>query len=112
MGLDAGLHDGACVEAVRQDYRVLTASLDGTAKIWNVDRTACVMSFEGHQDGVYTAVISPCGRGIATASLDCTAKVWSAESVSCLSTLEGHHDTLNSISFSCDSNLLVTSSSD
>jgi hypothetical protein len=59
--------------------RVLTASADHTAKLWDAATGELISSF-AHQDGVVHAAFSPDGARILTASADHTAKLWDAAS--------------------------------
>lgn len=57
--------------------RVVTASDDGTARVWDLSGprpTATVL--EGHTGPVVSAAFSPDGRRVVTASADHTARVW------------------------------------
>jgi len=55
--------------------RILSASDDGTAKVWDLV-TGGVQTLRGHEDDVYGAAFSPDESLVATASLDGTARVW------------------------------------
>ena len=57
--------------------RILTASRDDTAKLWDAASGKLIASF-AHQDGVVHAAFSPDGARILTASVDHTAKLWDA----------------------------------
>ena len=41
---------------------VLTASFDGTARLWNADTGALWKTFSGHRGWVWTAEFSPDGK--------------------------------------------------
>jgi hypothetical protein len=57
--------------------RILTASADKTAKLWDAVSGKLIASFE-HQDEVFQAAFSPDGVRILTTSADKTAKLWDA----------------------------------
>ena len=54
--------------------RIVTASWDKTAKVWDVKGQ--LLATLPHQGVVYSAEFSPDGSRIVTASQDKTAKVW------------------------------------
>jgi dipeptidyl aminopeptidase/acylaminoacyl peptidase len=59
--------------------RILTASWDGTARLWDAETGAPGPVLRGHEGRVRTAVFSPDGRRILTASGDRTARLWPGE---------------------------------
>jgi WD40 repeat protein len=79
--------------------RVVTASHDGTARVWNADSGACALVLRGHEGVVRTAVFSPDGRQVLTSSDDTTARLWDAASGRELHRLAGHEHALRSASF-------------
>ena len=58
--------------------RVVTASDDHTARIWEVPSGRPVATLAGHSDLVTDAVFSPAGDVILSASADGTARLWDA----------------------------------
>ena len=60
--------------------RIVTTSLDSTAKVWDAVSGKELLTLSGHADVVYDVAFSPDGTHIATASRDFTAKVWDAAS--------------------------------
>ncbi|HVT14686.1 MAG TPA: WD40 repeat domain-containing protein [Thermoanaerobaculia bacterium] len=68
--------------------RVVTASRDGTARIWSARAAPRILA--GHQAGVQFADWDREGRRIVTASYDGTARVWDARTGAQLRLLAGH----------------------
>ena len=60
--------------------RIVTASEDKTARVWDADSGRLVAELKGHQGPVRIASYSPEGRRIVTASEDHTARVWGVSS--------------------------------
>ena len=59
--------------------RLATASLDKTARLWDLNATDITTSsivLEGHEGWVWSAAFSPDGSRLATASDDKTARLW------------------------------------
>lgn len=92
--------------------RLATASLDGTAKVWNLANGQNLLTLRGHEGGVRQVVFNPDGSRLATASDDKTAKVWEVTTGRELLTLRGHHGSVSDVAFSPDGGRLVTASLD
>src|SRR6516165_240161 len=92
--------------------RVVTASWDGTARLWDIKTGAALATLAGHRGWVWKAAFSPDGRRIVTASADKTARVWDAATGALLATLSGHRGWVNSAAFSPDGSRIVTASED
>ena len=54
--------------------RVLTASSDNTARLWEAESGKLLADFQGHTGPVYNAVFNQDGRRVLTASSDKTAR--------------------------------------
>ena len=76
---------------------IVTASVDGTARVWDVSTTLNtgaatgkeLATLIGHTDMVTSAAFSPDGTRLVTASDDKTARVWDTATGKALSTLTG-----------------------
>jgi WD40 repeat protein len=56
--------------------RIVTASQDGTARIWDAGTGKEIAALHGHESAVVSAVFSPDGSRVLTASWDGTARIW------------------------------------
>ena len=92
--------------------RIVTGSVDKTAKVWDAKSGAELLTLKGHTSGVISASFSADGSRIVTGSYDKTAKVWDAKSGAELLTLQGHTGGVYSASFSADGSRIVTGSYD
>jgi WD40 repeat protein len=90
--------------------RILTASADHTAKLWDAASGKLLTSF-AHQDEVFQAEFSPDGARILTASRDHSAKLWDAASGKLIASFD-HPDGLSHAAFSPDGERIVTASAD
>ena len=75
-------HDAAVTQAAfnRTGDRIVTASYDKTARIWDVSKGTEIAVLRGHQGPVERAGFSPDGRQVITAARDGTARIWDAAS--------------------------------
>jgi WD40 repeat protein len=103
-------HTGPVVRAVLSPdgQRIVTASWDKTARVWNTSSGQLLATLQGHSGFVESAVFSPDGQRIATASFDETARVWDASSGQLLAILQGHTGPVRSAVFSPDGQRIVT----
>ena len=58
--------------------RIVTASRDNTARLWDAKSGAALATLSGHTAWVRSAAFSPDGSRIVTASDDHTARLWDA----------------------------------
>jgi len=56
--------------------KIVTGSVDKTARVWNSNGTGV---FNGHNDAILSVAFSPDGKKILTGSVDKTARVWSED---------------------------------
>ena len=89
--------------------RIVTASFDKTAKLWDLDGN-CLATFQ-HSDQVVRAVFNPREDRILTASLDGTAKLWDLNG-NCLVTFQGHGGGVQSAAFNPTGDRILTASYD
>ncbi len=89
---------------------IITASVDKTAKIWDVQTGQILADLKGHQSELTDGIFSPDGKLVATTSNDATAKLWDAKSGRLLFTLNEHTSPVHEALFSSDSRWLATRS--
>ena len=92
--------------------RIVTASADKTARIWDARTGRELTVLSGHGDRVESAAYSPDGSRIVTASDDKTARIWDARTGRELTVLSGHGDSVESAAYSPDGSRIVTASDD
>jgi eukaryotic-like serine/threonine-protein kinase len=92
--------------------RLVTASSDNTARVWDARTGAQLAVLTGHGSMVYCAAYSPDGTRIVTASADKTARIWDSVSAKQLAVLSGHDDGVNCAAYAPDGDHIVTASSD
>ena len=70
--------------------KVVTASHDRMARLWDAASGKELAVLPGHEDEVWRAAFSPDGTKVVTASADGTARLWDAASGKRLAVLQGH----------------------
>ncbi len=92
--------------------RVVTASDDKTARVWDAATGRELAALKGHEGSVRSAAFSGDGTRVVTASFDKTARVWDAATGRELAALKGHEGPVHSAAFSGDGTRVVTASYD
>jgi WD40 repeat protein len=70
--------------------RIVTASRDRTARVWDARTGVQLATLFGHGGIVYSAAFSPDGTRIVTASDDKTTRIWDARTGVQLAALSDH----------------------
>jgi WD40 repeat protein len=111
-------HDGPVnvAEFSRDGRRVVTASADGTARIWDVETGRQLASLSHNNSPVSNpsvrhASFSPGGRYVVTAATDKTAAVWNTANGEQVCTVQ-HEDQVRRAAFSSNGRYIVTGSAD
>ena len=92
--------------------RVVTASNDHTARIWDADSALEVQRLTGHTEPLTSAEFSPDGRRVITASVDGTTRLWDADSGRELHVFRAGGDHVNTAMFSPDGRSVLVASDD
>lgn len=112
--IDLAGHTGAVIRVVflPEANRLLSASEDSTARIWDVSGVEKTQIFKGHLDAIRYAEPSPDGTSFVTASDDKTARIWKVNGGDKPIVLEGHEASVKWAAWSPDSSRIATASDD
>jgi hypothetical protein len=69
--------------------RVVSASLDGTLKVWELESGREMVTLRGHAAVVSDCAVTADGKRVVSASRDSTLKVWDIDSGRCVHTVHG-----------------------
>jgi WD40 repeat protein len=92
--------------------RVVTASRDKTARLWDTNTGKALGEPMLHEGTVYSAVFSAGGDRVVTASSDQTARLWDAHTGKAMGETMAHEGPVYVAAFSGDGRRVVTASSD
>ncbi len=92
--------------------RVVSASSDQTAWLWDGVTGRPLAHLRGHTEGRWQAIFSPDGRRVVTASADHTLRLWDAISGDLIAVLRGHKAGVNGAAFAAHGSHLVSCSAD
>jgi eukaryotic-like serine/threonine-protein kinase len=101
-----------CVQFSPDGKRIVTASADSTARMWDAQTGLPLGGTLQHAATVNSAQFSSDGKRIVTASADSTARVWDAHTGLPLGGTLQHGAPVNSAQFSSDGERIVTASFD
>jgi WD40 repeat protein len=91
--------------------RIVTTSLDKTARIWDVTTQQQIAVLRGHTDHVWSGAFSPDGRRIVTAG-DSTARIWNTDSGAQVAVLDHGAWQVNWAAFSPNGQRVLTAVGD
>ncbi len=93
--------------------RVITASFDRTARVWEASAGRSVAILRGHTGRLRYAAFSPDGKlALTLGDDDPGARLWEAGAGQCLAQLRGHTGPIYWAAFSPDSKLAITAGAD
>ena len=93
-------------------HHILTASMDGTARIWDATTGTNTLTLTvAHKDRITSVAWSPDSTHILTASMDGTARIWDATTGTNTLTLT-HTDPVTAVAWSPDGHHILTASRD
>jgi WD40 repeat protein len=85
---------------------------DGTVRVWDVQTSGIVHSFEGHVEEVFSTVFSPCGSMIVSGSGDKMVRIWDMSLGCCKCVLTGHSDWVRAVCWSGTGDRVISGSED
>jgi WD40 repeat protein len=95
--------------------KVVSGSLDGAVRLWDIDTCKVVKKWTGHTDTVSSVCWSRDGRRVLSGSYDGTARQWEVESgetiENILASIETGHEQVLAVVYSPDTTLIATGGS-
>jgi len=92
--------------------RVVSASHDGSLRIWNTTTGRREAELRGHSDLVTSIPFPPNGTRIVSASYDKSLRMWNTATGKCEAELKGHSDWVRVVVFSPDGTRVLSASHD
>src|SRR6185437_8853394 len=92
--------------------RIVTASADRTARVWDATTGKQLVELSGHEDSVSDAEFSADGLRIVTASRDRSVRVWESATGRALAVFNGHDEEVETAAFSPDGSRVISASYD
>ena len=107
-------HEGAITDlAFSSDGKQLvSASVDRTIKVWDIDTGRIERSLPNHNDIVLAVEYSPSSDLLASAGYDREIRLWNPETLEPVESLAGHTSAIRALAFSPDGRLLASAGDD
>jgi len=100
------------VAFLADDRYAVTADLDSSVRLWDLEAGHCLMRLEGHEGRIQALSVDPVGRSFLTASVDQTARLWDAANGAQLQVLRGHAGQVTAAALSPDLRQATTGGDD
>ncbi len=100
------------IEFGPEKYKMLSASWDGTARIWDISTGMMLQKFKVSKSPVHAAIYTPDGKRVITGGDDRVIRIFEVGSGKLLKTFEGHQAEISCIRISQDGKMLVSYSVD
>lgn len=109
MGHESGV---ISVSVTRDGSRIVTGSLDKTARVWDAESGAEIGVLRGHEGWVTSVDVTPDGLRMVTGSSDKTVRILDTVSLAETAILTGHKDEVWSVAVTPDGSRIITGSLD
>jgi WD40 repeat protein len=80
----------------------ISASYDGTLRVWSIKDGVCLFILEGHENGIDCCALSSDGLKALSGSDDATLRIWDTTTGQCLYVLQGHSGSIRSCTITKD----------
>jgi WD40 repeat protein len=94
------------------DDMLVCGCVDGTLRIWDVQTSDLIQSFEGHEDLTYSVMFSPCGNMIVSGGDENVVRIWDISSGQCKSVLKGHSTSVRAVCWCGTGDRVISGSGD
>jgi len=88
--------------------KILSASWDGSIRIWNISTGLMEKKFIGHRGAAHIAIFGNDGKTIFSAGADRQIRVWDIATAKVIRTFDGHKAEVTSLLFSPDNKMLIS----
>lgn len=78
---------------------LLSSSMDGTIRLWNLDTWLCLCQFKGHSGPVWKVQWGPHGHYFASGGRDKVLRIWAQDQMTSLRDCVGHNDNISAITW-------------
>ncbi|EPX71059.1 F-box/WD repeat protein Pop1 [Schizosaccharomyces octosporus yFS286] len=95
-------HTDSIREVACEGDTIVSASYDGTVRIWRASTGACLHVLRGHLGRVYSVAIDSTGKRCMSAGLDAKIRIWDVETGALIRTLNGHSSLVSQVTLKND----------
>lgn len=98
---------------LRKDHDLaLSASAEGSVKLWDLKSGTCRGILRGHESGVASATFDSGCQRVLSSGWDQIVRLWDVQAKECIQTFRGHNDLVFSVAFTPDGKYAISGSND
>jgi len=112
FSLDGHSHSVEAVAVTSDGNRIISASRDGTLKVWSLSTKKEIFPLIGHSESVNAVTVTADGKRIISGSDDETVKVWNLETDEAVFSLTGHTNRVKALVLTPDGKQVISGSDD
>ncbi|EPY53749.1 F-box/WD repeat protein Pop1 [Schizosaccharomyces cryophilus OY26] len=95
-------HTDSIREVACEGDTIVSASYDGTVRVWRASTGACLHVLRGHVGRVYSVAIDSSGKRCMSAGLDAKIRIWDTETGELIQVLNGHSSLVSQVTLKND----------
>ncbi len=102
----------SAIQLTKDGKKLLSASWDGSIRLWDIATGLMDRKLIGHQGGVYAAIFNNAEKNIFSGGADRVIRMWDVSTGKVVKTFSGHQGEVTSLQLTSDEKMLISHSLD
>ena len=105
-------HDDAVTAVAAGETRLVSASRDGTVRVWALEDGQCLGTLRGHEGRVLAVALDEAQARVVSAGEDGAVRDWGLRSLECVEAWRSHAQAVTAVALSPDGARVLSASAD